>query len=852
MPVATKICEFVNNKAKPDWWRYTLNKAIELGKLSTTELEVAYLVAKMEYGLEDKCPDYSVLVKPAKATGYHTEIEENKLISIGNIKNISALASQQKIEFSATGLTVIYGNNGVGKSSYAKILKNACLTRGEIPELKHNVFKGGAGFPSAEIQVQSNQKLELVQWNTQIEPHPHLKAIRVFDSDSSIHYLTKTGILDFKPTALKLLDELLIASAFILDKAKTEEVIYSPLPILPSMNVGTTPSKLVISHLLTEEEVDLLCATQNELNELSELRKEVVELNNNSPLTLRLNYQKRRLRLLPLQIFLTNLVQILNLESITRLKSIYDVKNRANLAATEFSISTFSNLKISNLGSDQWLVMMNAVKSFIENSDSYKNDTLQIGDACPTCLQELDINSVSRLELFDSYLQSELQKDSSIASKNWEIELGKIRVLNFSIEPYKAILAEINEKDNSLGLLFYNLIDALKERGDNLLQDQPVFGLSEIEVEALTRLNMHIKKLEEAEKLVLDDEGKLILIQNKNLRIKEIEDREKILTLKDQIKAEIKKAKKIDCYTRIKRSTSTSTITSLNNEICNTSPLGRIQEFFNDELKKLGFEHFKINALTKGVKGNQNFSVQIAENNLNVLEIASEGEQKCIALASFFAELTTDDRKSAIIFDDPVNSLDHIWRLKFATRITEESKFRQVIVFTHDLPFLKMLQETAEEIVIQAITRNKTETGICIGTPPWDALKTDKRIGKLKEKLVRARKIAKESDEQYQQDAGIIYGLMRETWERLIEEWLIRGVVERFNREVKTQNVRYLKDITDSDIATINSAMSKCSTYMNGHDMSEGISGAFPDANELESDIANLEAYFSTLKKRRS
>lgn len=852
MPVATKICEFVNNKTKPDWWRYTLNKAIELGKLSTAELEVAYLVAKMEYGLEDKCPDYSMLVKPAKATGYHAEIEENKLISIGNIENISALASQQKIEFSITGLTVIYGNNGVGKSSYAKILKNACLTRGEIPQLKHNIFIARGGVPSAEIQIQANNEIELVQWDTKIEPHARLKAIRVFDSDSSIHYLTKTGTLDFKPTALKLLDELLRASAFILDKAKNEEVIYRPFSILPTMNVGTNPSKLVISHLLTEDEVELHCATQTELNELNELRKEVVELNNNSPQTLRLNYQKRRSRLLPLQIFLTNLVQILNLESIVKMKSIYDAKKSANLAATELSVSTFSNLKISNVGSEQWLVMMNAVKSFIENSDSYKNNTLLVGDACPTCLQELDIKAVSQLELFDNYLKSELQKKSSIANKNWEIELAKIRILNFSIEPYKAILEEINEKDNSLGQLFYNLIDALKDRAANLLQDQPVFRGSEIEVEALTRLNKHIKMIEEAEKLVLDDEGKLILIQNKNIRIKEIEDREKILIIKEQIKAEIKKAKKIDCYTRLKRSTSTSTITSLNNEICSISPLGRIQEFFNDELKKLGFEHFKINALTKGVKGNQNFSVQIAENNLNVLEIASEGEQKCIALASFFAELATDDRKSAIIFDDPVNSLDHIWRLKFATRITEESKNRQVIVFTHDLPFLKMLQETADEIVIQAITRNKTETGICIGTPPWDALKTDKRIGKLKEKLVRARKLAKESYEQYLQDAGVIYGLMRETWERLVEEWLIRGVVERFNREVKTQNVRYLKDITDSDIETINSAMSKCSTYMHGHDMSEGISGVFPDVDELESDIKNLETYFIALKKRRT
>ncbi|TOI23971.1 hypothetical protein CGI63_23850, partial [Vibrio parahaemolyticus] len=80
--------------------------------------------------------------------------------------------------------------------------------RGEAPALKHNVFVAKVGIPSAEIQIESNGKPELVTWNNQLEPDPRLKSIRVFDSQSSIHYLSKTDTLDFKPAALKLLDEL--------------------------------------------------------------------------------------------------------------------------------------------------------------------------------------------------------------------------------------------------------------------------------------------------------------------------------------------------------------------------------------------------------------------------------------------------------------------------------------------------------------------------------------------------------------------------------------------------------------------------------------------------------------------
>ncbi|CDT85917.1 AAA family ATPase [Vibrio coralliirubri] len=851
MPIATKICELINSKGKPDWWRYTLNQAIDLGELSHSELETAYKLAKMEFGLEDKSSDYKTLTQPAKATGYHSEAEENRLISVGRTQNISTLAPEKKISFSPEGLTVIYGNNGAGKSSYAKILKNACLTRGEAPALKHNVFASRAGIPSAEIEVESNGQAELISWNNQLEADPRLKSIRVFDSQSSIHYLSKTDTLDFKPVALKLLDELLKVSSFIVNKAKSEEKTSIASNVLPQMHLGTSPSKLIINSRLKPESVDLLCASQQELIEIQELRKEVIELTNNSPQTLKDRYRKRRLRAVPLQQFLQNLVEKLSVESVERYQFIYNQKEKTKLAAIELSSKTFSDLPVSNIGSEQWLTMWNAVKSFFENGEQDQVFPPQEGTNCPTCLQTIDDTTALRLKSFTNYLSSELQKEADTALKNWNTELKNIKDLNFSTNPYDAILNEIREKNIELGAQFDTLLLALKSRAESLAKVTPEFDLHELNTVALIQLTSHLEKLEVLESSVLNDETKALTIKKKQQRIFEIEDKEKVLVVKEQIKREIEKAKKRDAYDKVKRSASTTAITKLNNEICSSGAIGKMQEFFNYELKKLGFAHFKIDAQTKGSKGNQKFSIKLPENNASIIDIASEGEQKCISLASFFAELATDSRKSAIIFDDPVNSLDHIWRLKFATRIVEEAKSRQVIVFTHDLPFMKMIQETADGVTIKAVTRNKNVTGIPLDTPPWDALKTQSRIGVLKQRLLKARKSADESMEDYQHHAGFMYGKMRETWERLVEEWLIRGVVERFNREIKTQSCRYLTDITDLDVETINTAMGKCSTYMHGHDMAEEASGSFPDFEELENDVAQLEIYFNSLKKRR-
>ncbi|WP_051957185.1 hypothetical protein [Vibrio vulnificus] len=131
--------------------------------------------------------------------------------------------------------------------------------------------------------------------------------------------------------------------------------------------------------------------------------------------------------------------------------------------------------------------MWNAAKLFIENAEQKKTFPLKEGDHCPTCLQEIDNTTASRLASFDTYLRSELQKEADAALKNWNTELKKSRDLSFSTIPYDAILNEIKEKDAELGTQFDTLILTLKTRADSLLQDLPKFKQEEINSVALTR-----------------------------------------------------------------------------------------------------------------------------------------------------------------------------------------------------------------------------------------------------------------------------------------------------------------------------------------------------------------------------
>ena len=76
-------------------------------------------------------------------------------------------------------------------------------------------------------------------------------------------------------------------------------------------------------------------------------------------------------------------------------------------------------------------------------------------------------------------------------------------------------------------------------------------------------------------------------------------------------------------------------------------------------------------------------------------DVSSERAVAALSLAALLPELTTASSRSAIIFDDPVSSLDHTWRERIARRLVAEASKRQVIVFTHDLLFLRLLLDEA-------------------------------------------------------------------------------------------------------------------------------------------------------------
>ena len=305
--------------------------------------------------------------------------------------------------------------------------------------------------------------------------------------------------------------------------------------------------------------------------------------------------------------------------------------------------------------------------------------------------------------------------------------------------------------------------------------------------------------------------------------------------------------------------TKTRAITQKSTSITRKTVTQKLKKSFQDELSSLSFRHVEVEI--KEVGGTEGVLyhklVLTRAPGVELPKVVSEGEQRCLSIAAFFAELSTADDPSGIVFDDPVSSLDYKWRQGVARRLVEEAKKRQVIVFTHDVVFLLILRQLSKEDSVphldQHVRQLSRGAGVCAEELPWVALKVSKRIGHLRNLLQNAVKLHRERHQDaYEKEASLVYGYLREAWERGLEEVLLCGVVERYRPGVQTQQIAMIADITVDDCMAVQSAMTKCSNWLPGHDQAAAARADIPEPAEIEADINALNNWLIAIRQRRN
>ena len=131
------------------------------------------------------------------------------LVSLGSVKNLARLAANQTLSFAINGITLIYGDNGTGKSGYCRITKKLCRSL-TSEDLLGDVFTDGAK-PPAEVSVRylrDGETTPLAElWHDGTPPPAAIANISVFDSRNARLYVDAENKIGFLPREVALLEQ---------------------------------------------------------------------------------------------------------------------------------------------------------------------------------------------------------------------------------------------------------------------------------------------------------------------------------------------------------------------------------------------------------------------------------------------------------------------------------------------------------------------------------------------------------------------------------------------------------------------------------------------------------------------
>ena len=313
----------------------------------------------------------------------------------------------------------------------------------------------------------------------------------------------------------------------------------------------------------------------------------------------------------------------------------------------------------------------------------------------------------------------------------------------------------------------------------------------------------------------------------------------------------LKKLQLIDAATGL---THTHSITRKAADLTRTHVSDVLKHNFSQETLRLGLDSVRL-ADAGGGRGNLRHRAQLvgAIQSAQLPAVLSEGEQTALGLAGFLTEVETDTTGSAVVFDDPVTSLDHVRQERMARRIVELGRGRQVVIFTHDLAFTVDLKRAAEiaavEVAERWITKVHSDVGRVSNDSHWDSRIVRQRIDDLDRRLAKVRQAYKAGNPKVRQsEVRSWYQDLRVVWERAIEEVVLGPVLVRGRLEMRPSNLKVFVLFSENDNLEFQAAYTRAGER-GSHDRSSGLNRPLPPIEELEEDLQTLRTWHQRVRQ---
>ena len=577
-------------------------------------------------------------------------------------------------------MNIIYGLNGTGKSSYFRILNNM-TGQMNSKNILQNIFSDSPKNIDVNIEYSIDDTQKSSAWSN-TSTISDLRSIRVFDTEYTNKYLQKRNAdeLLIKPYALSYFSE--ISELIVKIKELSEEKIKSDEEALPDINLDKVTENF--REFLKKdrfEEVDIKkiksfeSFSSEERSQLENVKKSIENLQKaNSADAIKINKIKLD-KLQKIKSEFKSLMILLEKEK----KSVDNLVVRREKLRQEHSTARqqyelFS--EIPGTDSDIWI---NFIKSGIIYCEEF-----ELEDTCPYCHRSYDKKSLEITKAYSKFIKdtTQTQLDENTASiKEKIIELQTISVVDIQSEEIQLSLDQKSELITLNEQIIKN-----KESLLSKLREQEPIEAPKIQEELLNNLS---KEIDDTNQLHIELNSE----QSRRIEsLKKYNHQLMILEEKESLNSQFTKLSKFADITnrlfqerKLISEINTSKLSNLSKKAHADLLTGDLLKSFEHNLKSLGLNNLSIKLQGSNSRGKQQTEL-ILNNNKNIEDILSEGEQKATALALFISEITLSKNRSTIIFDDPVNSLDHRIMNKFSELLL--SLENQIIIFTHNKMFL--------------------------------------------------------------------------------------------------------------------------------------------------------------------
>ena len=851
----------------PMWQRDAARQLfVKRNGLGVADYEAIYQFFKEESGLAN--PGV-VTPQPLDQTHLPATITQGTSVSLNSLKDlkdVNKIQTGQSLDFADTGLTVVYGDNGAGKSGYARVMKQACRARDQADQILPNAndLTAATNIPSATFVVTSNGTQEEVTWTQDGDSPDQLSQIAVFDSDCARAYITKEHDVAYLPYGLDVVEGLAnVVIPNVSDLLDTEINAIDTDPrafdnlcgvtvvgkIFSSLSVNTDEAEIRRLGKFEEVDVNRLAVIKKVLNEANPLERA-------RTLSTTVNRFKNT------AIQLSNPAVWVKDSSIEKLKVLHQTKKDAEDSEAQLAAVLSSNeTLLPATGGEVWRKLFEAARSYsirIDKDQAYPSETQ--GSSCLLCQEPMPQAAIDRLGRFDSYVKNDIAKKADAARLALQAAIDKITTASLQINLDQSALDEFAEVDTQLPQQIHDYQQSIEDRRtwmlnavtndtwDNIpeLAQSPKRVIRAIAARYLREARALVHSANEAQRAILE------------IEMSELEARKLLSNVVDPAIDLVHRIKQKAALTACKSKLDTRSISAKSKQFASAAVTQGLQQALDAEFKNLSVGHIKTKLKEKTVRGVMHHQLILDVPSGQKLEkVLSEGEQRGIAVAAFMAELSLANHSCGIIFDDPVSSLDHRRRKFVSKRLVQEGAKRQVLIFTHEIVFLQQLIDDCEKLNVDFkcsyLEHYQGKAGVISEGLPWMHKSVADRLDKIskKQREFHNRPWPDHPNDDEGSEVVRQYSHLRATIERYVQDVLLAGTVQRFRDYIQVDRLKKAVGIEQSEVDEILRLSQCCHDIVEAHDPASARNDPAPTPIELKTDIDAFQALIDRVKQRR-